>query len=301
MWSIILSLSLISAPAKLFTERIEARVGSQIITSTDVQQVAKELQQGALENKSSQTIEKRALDRLIEQALIKEYLRSVQMEVSDQDVERRINSIRSSQGVASLDEFKNYIENQGLSFASFKKQVREQMELAQFHQIIQRQSLQTISENELKAYYQANHSEFQNNYELSLRECLIPYGEEKDEVLKRAQDFKSNPKAFSKCVQSFSRSPSRQQDGLIGSFRSGSLREEVEQAVFSLQPGSVAIIQLPGAVQLLKVESKKDLGPRDFESVKDEIRRSLESQRIEKARTKLLSELRSSTFIKVES
>lgn len=301
MLEILLAFGLISAPSTLFTEKIEARVGRQIITSTDVNLAAKQLELRAAEPKATATLEKTALDRLIEQALVKEYLAAIQMEVSEQEVDRRINSIRTSQGIESLDDFRRFIEAQGLSFAAFKKQVRDQMEQGQFHQVIQRQSLQTITENEMKAYYANNIQSFQKNYEVELQECLIPFGEEKTKVLKQAEVYQKNPSKFSECVEKFSRSPSRTQAGNLGKFKAGSLREEVEEAVFKLNSNQVAAVDLPGAIQLLKVVSKKDLGPRKYEDIKDELRQALEAERIRKAREKVLSELRASTFIKIES
>lgn len=301
MLAFFISISIVSAPSTLFSEKIEAKVGTQIITSTDVHLVAEQLENRAQEPKTSTTLRKAALERLVEQALIKEYLASVQMEISEQDVDRRINSIRSAQGIESLEEFRRFIETQGLSFSAFRKQVRDQMEQAQFFQVLQRQTLQTISENELKAYYNANLSKFQHNYEVELQECLIPFGEERELIMKRAEYYRNNPNKFDECVSHYSRSASKAQKGIIGAFRAGSLREEVETLVFKLSKNQVGLVQLPGAVQLLKVISKRDLGPRSFEDVKDEIKQAVEMERIEKAREKLLSELRASTFIKIES
>lgn len=295
-----LSLSvLIQAPSAILSEKIEAQVGRQIITSTDVALAEEQLRSRLAEEKSSESLKKMALQQLVDQALIKEYLRSANMEVSDQDVERQLNSMRASQGIGSMEELRAYIETQGLSFASLKNQMRNQMEMGQFYQILQRQSLQSPSETDLLSYYQQNRARFDSNYEIELQECFVPANLASNTA--ELKKFESNPKIFSQCVTQISVAPSRAHGGRIGSFRRGELRADLEALVFNREKDAVISVPQAGGTQLLKIVDKKDLGPKSFEEVKEEISKLLEAERLEAARERVLTQLRATTLIKTES
>lgn len=285
----------------VFSEKIEAQVGKQIITTTDIQLEINQLRKQYSKDIPNDEYRRRAFERRMEVALAIEYLKRLQMNVDDQEVERRVHAIRAAQGISDLDEFRSLLESQGMSFESFKKQVKEQMQLSQFNQILQRQVLQTTDEKELKAYYQNHAQDFSTNPEVTLQECFIPIVGSPEQTMKIAQPFINKPASFGKCVEKYSQSPSRQNDGMLGKVQMGTFRAEVEKIVFNTKPGKVAKIELPGAIQLIRVVSKKDLGPRSFESAKDEIQNLIQGERISQAREKLMADLRATTYIKLNS
>lgn len=114
-------LTLVGARTELYSEKIEARVGNQIITSTDLRAEVTQLQDRANEAKTDSTLRKKALEMLIEKALIRNYLSHQQMDVSEQDVDRRVNSIRASQGLSNLDEFRKLLESRGMSLRTLRR------------------------------------------------------------------------------------------------------------------------------------------------------------------------------------
>lgn len=295
-------LTLVGARTELYSEKIEARVGNQIITSTDLRAEVTQLQDRANEAKTDSTLRKKALEMLIEKALIRNYLSHQQMDVSEQDVDRRVNSIRASQGLSNLDEFRKLLESRGMSFENFKKEVRDQLQNMQFEQVLQRQIVQSIDEKELRSYYSNHINDFSKNIVVDLQECLIPTGSQlKPELKKAIEQFRTEKKSFSSCVSTYSRSPSAAKGGMLGEVEMGMLRKEVETKVFAAKKGQVVAVEIPGAIQLLKILNKKDLGPRNFSDVKDEIKSIIQNERLFKAKERMISELKTSTFIKVSS
>lgn len=284
--------------APLHSERIEAKVGAEIITSSDVSNMLKTL--GALSRGEPETaLKKRALDSLIERALIRTYLSKMGGSISAKEIDQRINSIRSQNGIASQDEFKAMIAAQGLSFDQFREQVQYQLEHMQFVNFMRRQSQRTIEEKDLKDFYQKNKSQYSNNYEVELQECVLPFGQAPQEIEALAESFRKKPETFGTCVKKYSQSPSKSADGMLGKFQSGILREDVERQVFALEKNQVAIIQQQGALQLLKVKTKSPLGPQSFESVKERIREKLEGDIIQREIEKTMADLRATTFIQI--
>jgi len=284
-----------------FSERIEARVGQAIITSTDIQLEIENIRQAISQPQSEDTLRKKALENLIDASLVTEYLTRMQMDVSDQEIERRINSIRTNHGASSLEEFRGMLERQGLSFEAFRQSLREQMRMGQFFQAVQRQTLQSVDERDLRSFYDSNLDRFKSHYEIELEECVIPFGENRSRVEALARSFESKTSNFADCVKNHSRTPSAVEGGYLGTIRKGTLREEVEDKIFSANKGEVVNISLPGAVQLLRIRDKRNLGPQSFESVRDEIEQIIQSERIARARDRILADLRATTFIHVDS
>lgn len=285
--------------ASVISEKIEARVGSQIIATSDILSLESTLRSRAAPGHDSTALRQRALDLLIEQALIREYLKKREMLVSDQDVERRIHLIRSSQGISDFEEFKRLLESQGSSLDQLRTQLREQMEAQNFIQSLKRESLQSVQDSEIESFYNANRSKFQNTYELEISECLIAGDQPNHTQL--VEKYLNPSASFDTCVTQHSRAPSAARMGRLGKVAPGLFREDVEARLFSAAPGTVIAIPSPIGTQLLKILSKESAGPRSLAAAKNEITQILENEKLLKAKERALSELKASTFIKIES
>lgn len=301
--SLITGLLLLGAPnEKVLVEKIEARVGQEIITSTDIDLAVANLRVQALEKKTDKTLEKKALDDLIDAALIRDYLSRMDMQVTDQEIDRRINTIRTSNGISSLSEFKAMLEMQGMSFNRYRAQVRQQMEISKFDSVVQRQQFQTLDEKEMRSYYDRNSAQFQKNYQIRLKECvLVSDGSDLGATQKLAKRYTEKPRRFDECVEKHSQSPSKARQGDLGTVTRGILRDDIEKKVFSAKKGEVVAIANPRMIQLLKVTERVDLGPRSFDDMRTDIKRLIEGDRLSQARRQTLDELRSSTFIRLGS
>lgn len=280
-------------------ERIEARVGTQIITTSELRAMEALIKSLEPRNPSEKTLRQRALDLLIEQALIRDFLAKREMAISEQDIERRVQGLRSSQGLSSYEELQQLLASKGGSLEQLRTDLRMQLENQAFFAAIKREGLQSIQESDLKNYYQQNRDQFDQNIELTVQECMIDAAAEKADAL--VSKYVSQPGLFEECVRLHSISPSKARQGMLGSITRGILREEVESVLFSTAVGRVARVSLPNATQLLKVLSKKNLGAQSFDQARSQIESILEAQQMNKAKERVLNELRSSTFIKIES
>ena len=164
-------------------EKIEARVGSQIILSSELQEATDQVRKTRLQVTDPTAVRKIAFDMLIEMALIREFLQKNDMAVLDQDVERQINNIRTAQGLQNYDELKKMLALQGTNLEQSRQDVRSQLEMQSFTAAPRRDSLPSIQDAEIKSYYQQNKDQFQKNYELSVQECTIAGDEPNGDAL----------------------------------------------------------------------------------------------------------------------
>ncbi len=283
--------------APLISERIEAKVGKEIITSSDLQVMTQAL--GSLhQDEKPEFIKKKALETLIDRALVRIYLKNFGVEITDRDLETRIQSIKASNGIQSNEDFKSMLASQGITFDQFKDQIRAQLENMQFMNVMRRQSDRTIEDKDLREYFQKHKGDFSESKEVELQECVLSTSSNFEEAQKKASYYQKNPKLFHECIKQ-SQSPSKENDGKIGQFQSGLLREDIEASVFSLKKGGVAVIPLNGAIQLLKVLDLKNKGPQSYEAVREKIRERLENEIIQKEIQRTLADLRTKTFIQI--
>ncbi len=312
--TLLLILSTLSAPAatpsqpissKTLQEKIEARVGKEIITSTDIAMMLEGLR-SERPTDSAEDLRKAALSALIDQALITQYLNDQGLGISERDIEQRIAGIRSMNGIQTEEQFRTLLGQQGLTFDRFKAQLRRQFEQGQFMQLMRRNIEgklpkvgDKIGQQELLAFYKNNESLFKSNLEIELQECIIPFGAKPAETEALAREFQAAPAKFEACVKQHSQSPSKAQNGILGKFTRGMLRDDIESRVFGLKQGDVAMIRMPGGIQLLKLKKVKDLGPNKFDDIQDRVRERLAQQLIEKEIQNTLAELKSKIYIKI--
>jgi parvulin-like peptidyl-prolyl isomerase len=282
-----------------FSEKIEARVGNKIITSSDLDGMVQALKQAA-QNQPQELVRKKALETLIDRSLINIYLTQLGAPIADREVDQRINAIKFQNGITSQEDFRNLLQKQGLSFEAFRDQIRSQMEYMQFVNFMRRDSNQSIEEKELRALFQQRAKDFASNYEIELQECSIPLTRDSAEVDQIISRFTTSPQKFDECVATISQSPSASASGgKIGKFKIGMLRDDIERVVFDAPKGAVVVVRQPGAVQLIKILDRVDVGPQSFESAKDRLKARLQEERLQKEIEKKLTELRNSTYIQI--
>lgn len=293
-------LSIVLSNPTIFSERIEVQVGSQIITTSEIQNQVRNLKESS-NNIAESELLKMARENLIDDRLLRGSLSKAGIAVSDQDVERRLNQIRLGQGIDSLEDFTKLLQAQGMSLSDLRRQIKNQMELEQFQGLIQSQVSQTVDEAEARAYYVNNPSEFDSQIELDIQECLIPFTVNRAEVEALARRFQARPKEFDRCVQEYSQSPTREFNGLLTNVRRGKFMPQVEDLIFSTKENEVVEMEMPNAIRLFKTVSRRDLGPRDFKEVRQEIEAKIRANRMQQASERYFQQLRRETPIVIRS
>ncbi len=276
MWTaILLSLvAIVNAPS--IRETIEVRIGSRIVSTFDIQELADHLilQNPLMERKVATQA---ARERLIERVLIEEYLARFEMQATD----REVNQMASARNLSSF----------------MREELRSEMNRSRFNSLAFRNAAKTPTTGELREYFNKNKAAFSNNFEVTLAECRISEQSNNSEVAKKINYYSKNPKAFSTCVAKDSVGPTKDQGGLIGTVRSGDLTPDLEALVFSLESGDVTVVKMPQMSQIIKVLKKVDLGPVTFDSVKDRVRAEFEEDIAKLEVEKLLTRLKADPTI----
>ena len=147
----------------------------------------------------------------------------------------------------------------------------------------------TVSEEEIKAFYDENTQQFQKGATVSAKHILV---KEEAECVKVLDEIKAG-KAFEEAAQEYSTCPSGSKGGDLGEFGKGQMVKEFEDAAFSAEIGQVVgPVATQFGFHLIKVEEKTEATVAAFDEVKEQIRRNLVAQKQNQAYSDKVAELR---------
>ncbi|NDV25871.1 SurA N-terminal domain-containing protein [Desulfovibrio sp. JC010] len=139
---------------------------------------------------------------------------------------------------------------------------------------------ETVTPDEVKAYYEANKDSFQQDEQVKARHILIAVdenGSDKDVAAAEKKIKKVLAKAksgqdFGKLAEKYSEGPSSSKGGELGWFGKGAMVKPFEDAAFALKKGEVSKpVRTRFGWHLIKVEDIRKAGQKELDQVKDEI------------------------------
>jgi len=246
--------------------KIAAVVGDEVILESDVEQFQTEYSQTV-----QQTIPRdQAIDMLIQEELILEKANKEGIEVTDSDVDRRLNeAIKNvTSQFPSYDQFLQALKSQGLTLEQLKSQYREQISKQIKKQTILNQEVFSdisVTNFDLKNYYET-HTDSLPTRPRTMKIGVIKVGakvgkENLDKALekiKMIQNELDKGKNFSKLAREYSDCPSGKNGGNLGYFSRGSMVKPFEDVAFDLEVGKVSEpVKTRFGYHLIKVEEKK--------------------------------------------
>lgn len=146
-------------------------------------------------------------------------------------------------------------------------------------QLAMRETLKgiTVSEEESKAYYDANMEQFKKGETVRAKHILVDSEEQSNSIL---ESITSGEKEFEAAAMEFSTCPSKAQGGDLGEFGKGQMVKEFEDAAFAAEIGHVVgPVKSQFGYHLIKVEDKKEASVAAFDEVKENIRINLIQQK----------------------
>lgn len=156
----------------------------------------------------------------------------------------------------------------------------------------------TLSEEEKKAFFEANKSKFNKSETASAKHILVDSEDLANELLSK---INTNEISFEDAATSHSTCPSKEAGGDLGSFPRGQMVPEFEEAVFNMNKGEVAgPVQTQFGYHLIKLEDIQKGGESEYEEVKNEIEKSLMYQKQSEAYSNKLNDLKSRFSNKVK-
>jgi peptidyl-prolyl cis-trans isomerase C len=147
----------------------------------------------------------------------------------------------------------------------------------------------TVSDDELKSYYDSHRDEFKTPEMIKARHILVKVdpaasADDRQKAKEKAEMFLKkikNGEDFAKLASEVSDDPgTKPKGGDLGFFPRGRMVKPFEDAAFSLKPGEVSpIVETQFGFHIIKVEDKKDAAVEPFDTVKELLRQKMVQDR----------------------
>jgi len=145
-----------------------------------------------------------------------------------------------------------------------------------------------ITDNEIKEYYEYNLDAYSQPKQIRARHILFKLAEdaaetEEKEVSEKAQSILEEArqdKDFAELAEKYSEGPSKSRGGDLGYFSPGQMVKPFEDAAFKLKAGEISgLVRSRVGYHIIKVEDVKEAREKGLEKVRDQIEKTLITNR----------------------
>jgi len=313
-------------------DEIIARVGDFIITRADFEKgkstQVDELKERFPSNWQGKWADKQkdVLRELIDQQLLLDKGKEEGI-TGEVETTKRLDEIRKSMNLPSMEELQKAAEQQGVQYEDFKERIRIGIVT---QQVISREvgSKIHITSEEVQSWYQQHQQDLTSPEHVKLSEILIatqpsrpaaekgkeqppiPMALSDDPVIaaqaeKHAQEILEQLRKgakFEDLAKKESNGPTAAQGGDLGSFQRGELAKELEQKTFALKSGEYTdVIRTKQGYIIFKVVEHQNAGVPPVKEVDEKIRELIYSQKLEPSLRAYLTKLREESFIDIRA
>ena len=244
-------------------KKILATVGEKEITNLDVENALKSLDPYQAMHFQTEEGKKQLLEDLVNQELFYMQAKEDQLH-NDEDFKAEMKKIEENM-------LKQYAINKVLSNV-------------------------TLTEEEKKAFFEANKSKFNKPESASAKHILVDSEELANDILNK---INNNEMTFEAAASAHSTCPSKDAGGDLGTFTRGQMVPEFEEAVFNMKNGEVSgPVKTQFGYHLVKTESKNEATVAKFEDVKEQIIGNLMQQAQQSKYAQLMKELEAKYQVK---
>jgi peptidyl-prolyl cis-trans isomerase SurA len=305
-------------------EEIIARINGAIITRSELiksleqtkQEVHDKFGAGPAADEEQSKRNKDILRDMIDQQLLVQKAQDLGI-TGDTEVIKRLDEIRKSMNLDSMEAVQKAAEAQGISYEDFKQNLKNQIVT---QQVIRREvgSHVLVKPEEIKQFYDDHQKEFTRAETLRLSEILVstqpPSADKNSPPLSDAQRVEAAQKKadealaairkgdnFEEVAKKYSEGPSAAQGGDLGEFKRGTMARELEDRTFAMKPGDVTdVIRTKQGFVILKVAEHMPAGVPPLKTVEPNIQEALYYEKLQPALREYLTKLREDAFIDIK-
>lgn len=290
---------------------VVAKVNDNLITQEDWDKEVSRMMVGFMRSGTAPTdgemnaLRKTALDNLIGRELLFLESGAKGVKVDDSEVDQRIQDLKSR--FENDESFQQSLKEMGYTPETLREQLKRAMVIDRF---IEQEfaSKVSVTDQEIKAYYDAHPELFTKGEHISARHILIMVAPDADDAKKaeakaRIEEALKRARAgedFAALAKEYSDDTTKEDGGNLGIIQKGQTVKPFEDAAFALKPGEISgVVETRFGYHIIKVDSREESEVVPFEEIKDQLANYLRedqiqqdiSQFIKKARTKATVDL----------
>lgn len=213
-----------------------------------------------------------ALTELIENTLIAQKARELNLTVADSELQQLIRQVQEEYDGTDIQAI---VEEQGKSY-EFWLTVQQETLLREKVFDAEMASMITVTPEEVQQYYERNQEKYDHPAQARASQILVY---EKSIAEQALQEIHQGAD-FAQVAQKYSESEDAQNGGDLGFFAMGMMPPEFDEVIFSLKIGEVSdIVQTPYGYQIFKLTGEREAERIAFNEVKDQIAGVIKQQK----------------------
>ena len=296
-------------------DRIVAVVGNDVITSMDLAREIERLKASMermrrrgqiVRELPPEQLKALALERLIDEKLFEQEVKRLKIRVSPREVDAYIERLKRSGGMDQA-QLLAYLNRQGLTLNEYRARIKKDL-LKQ--KLIAREvkSRVVISDADVERYIRAHHKELAASGRFTFQAIFFTLPKDatpaqRQALRQQAENVRKmalEGKDFGELARTYSDGPAADKGGVIGPVEADELLGQMRVCLGQLKPGQVGpVVELPNGYVVLKLLKREGPGKVNEAQLKEEIRRKLERQALDKRFREWLRQLRARTYIRI--
>jgi peptidyl-prolyl cis-trans isomerase SurA len=284
-------------------DRIIAVVNDEIITMSELQNMAKSIEANAgMKPAANETkeLQHQMLDALIDRKLAKEEAKRRGMSLSEKEIDQSLEQMRQRNHLTDDEALNKALSQAGLTLKELKQQLADQLMQERLLQVAVGAKV-IISEADVRRAYDAG-IKGDGGGQLHLVSIKLPFPAAADEASKEAVKQKAETvvkevkqgASFKEVAQRLSLEATD-----MGFVDQNDLDPRLGEALGKVKTNEVLPIQTPQGLQLIQMVERRTGEAHSYEQVAPEIRRQLMKREMEKQFAEWVKTLRAKAHIKI--
>jgi peptidyl-prolyl cis-trans isomerase SurA len=312
--SVILAASPAAAQERRTVDRVAAVVNGEVVTLSELQaragaeyRRADAMPPGPTRDRARAKALRDAFDLVVAERLVEAEVKTLGIEVTEAQIDGAIDDVKKRNNLTD-DTLKAALASEGLDLKSYRARLRKDFEN---HLLIMAkvQNRVKVSDDDVRAYYQAHQSEFAGEDQVKLRLILlaVPPGASaaEDARVKASGEVVlariAAGEEFADLARQLSQGPGASSGGDLGWVKKGTMPLELERVAFALRPGqSSNLVRARTGWIIMKAEDRRAAQAPPFDDVKERIREKIAAQQADTYRKQYLDELRREAVIETK-
>jgi peptidyl-prolyl cis-trans isomerase SurA len=294
--------------ARDLIDGVAAQVGGEVVLISEVEEmaepVAKRMRDQGGRDGAVLIMRAEVLERLIEQRLLSDMVRRLELTVSDEEVDSAIASIAGDAGI-TVSQLIRSVTAHGMTQGEYRDKLREEIERSKVVNGMVRSKVKVAPEEVRSLFEDRFSNQASGGEQVNLRHILVAYGDQMKRDKETACDIAAFGKrrvenseiSFPALAQEIS-DMNGERGGEMGWLLAKDIAGWMSPAVQSLGTGGVSdVIVMPFGCNLLEVVGRRDFQPMTFEEAAPALENEIFNNKTEMEFVRWIDEVRGQTYI----
>jgi len=247
----------------------------------------------SLDQATINLLKNNVLNQIINSQLLLQEAKKEKIKINPSDIDTEIEKIKVN--FSSSEAFNDALKANNITLTELKKEIENNLLIN--YVLNKEKNKVNITEEEILNYYNENKMTFFEPEKVHVSHILVATEEEARDILTQ---LKEGLISFAELAKEKSICPSAPNGGDLGFFSKGQMVKEFEEAAFSLQPGEISdIVKTEYGYHIIKCIEKKEAHSPTFEEVKENIEKTLRTQKENEAISSLITKLKEEADITI--